>query len=839
MNVHQFVSDETIVVDLDRNSIMFGQGTTELPAVPGKKWSKLTDALKGTAGHLFWRARGLETEYQQSMQKKVNSQNFKNIAKLKGEQRWKVKLQTLDHAFNLQYTPDSEHLTSETTNDNEQNQWDRVQESFLRFFVSILKDYRKFVQVPETAKSCSPTPESTDWLIWSKKHSFDRDGFISSQKPEYRPYLTELCATQQFDDFITKRLYSPELSDIIFFDQSIDAKLNRSRLKLKKLDTPFLQSAKTHKHLQTFLAVEPNATHLPNETRFIYKSWPEKFDPRLFCNPRPIPSMITAEFDRQASLVKQLRMNHSPGADEKEDLLDLYGSDYDSSPEGMAFTVFFYAYSSVIGREWQQYQQKRRELQMELLKPDSDRAGGDQERTPEQSKESVVVVEEEEDNYSQEVFSDLTLGVCDGNSCPEGTAAVNDAIVYVKSNSPCPNLNSQAVAAYESLTSLALSLDPSQIIPNTSLVDDDEAFAEYEEAREVATAQLDLAFDTLKFMEIRGMSTDPDVFQSLMEACGRCGNTKRALELIETMKRDGLVADTEVLVCFLASFAHYSEEGGESVQAEQCIAKRRGSDAYSNYLKKNFLSVKARSGRANSHHVGSLSDEDSSTSELLSDSGSDPSNSASGAKGTAPAFLQLFSASFPNESQAKKNKKRRRKRRQSSILGKDEISDRMKKQLVLGETLLEFLYPDVQIDAFGDACPQCSNIMKEEDIIAGWRPCEFKDFTTRCPQCHHRFVSRFKVSTSSPTFEGSQGPGTPLYCEFLSPWVLRKELGHIMTAGGSDISRILDPNWRCGRDIRATIWWNLVAMLKRHRLPFTFLLQGSFHNRLINPVPQD
>ncbi len=81
-------------------------------------------------------------------------------------------------------------------------------------------------------------------------------------------------------------------------------------------------------------------------------------------------------------------------------------------------------------------------------------------------------------------------------------------------------------------------------------------------------------------------------------------------------------------------------------------------------------------------------------------------------------------------------------------------------------------------------------------------------------------------------------PGTPLYCEFLSPWVLRKELGHII-GDCNDIEQLLEPKWRNGRDIRATIWWNLIALFKRYELPFGFLLQGSFQNRLINPAPQD
>jgi pentatricopeptide repeat protein len=807
---------------------MFGQRTLELPHVPGKKWLKLQNSLQDIAGHLFWRGRGLEAEYHQFVENEISQSDFKEIAEHKGEQVWKEKLLTLDQAFNLQYTPDSEHLLNNViSDDKKQNQWDRLQEAFLRFFVAMLKDYRKFIHVPDTSKLGSPSQTSEDWLYWGKNHRFERDEFIASQKPEYFSYLSELFSTQQFDDFITKRMYSAQLPDIIFFDQSIDAKLNRSRLKLKKVHTPFLQSAQTHKQLETFVAVEPNTSNLPEEAPFIYETWPEKFENSLFCSPRPIPGMITAEFDRQASLVKRLQMNNSPCVNKSADLANLYGSDYDYSPEGMTFTVFFFAYSAVIGREWQEYQLKRRELENstphdEKSEEESDREVG---VTSTDVRDGEYVTSSESN-----VMTDFTMGVCDGVVCQFEDNAVDDCVNYITSKNPCPDINSGAQAAYDTLSTFALSLDPTNGCRNSSLLDDDEGFAEYEEAREVAVAQLDLAFDALRMMEMRDLTTDPDVFKSLMEACGRCGDTKRAVELIEIMKRDNLVADHDVLVYFMASFAHCRTHEEVFPSEENLKAQHRSTDAYSHFLKKKL--IKMRDSKGCMYNMPTPWDEESNGSDGLSDSGSELSIEHV----SSPLFLQIF-APNTNKTKIKKKKKRKRKKNTLKYLTKD-LSDRMKKQLMLGESLLEFLYPDILIDTFGDACPMCSNVMKEEDIVSGWQKCDFQDFTTSCPQCSHRFVPRFKVSCSSGTFEGSQGPGTPLYCEFLSPWVLRKELGHII-GNTKGIHQILDPAWRSGRDIRATIWWNLIAMFKRNQLPFSFLLQGSFRNRLIHPVPQD
>lgn len=150
------------------------------------------------------------------------------------------------------------------------------------------------------------------------------------------------------------------------------------------------------------------------------------------------------------------------------------------------------------------------------------------------------------------------------------------------------------------------------------------------------------------------------------------------------------------------------------------------------------------------------------------------------------------------------------------------------------------MYPGLAIDTDSDSCPHCSNVLCENDVVAGWSPCAFQDFTTKCPKCEHRFVPRFSVTTIAHDFVGSQGPQTPLYCEFLSPWVVRKELQHIVK-GAAGIIGMLDPSWRSGTDIHSTLFWNLMVLCRRYRLPFTFLLQGSFKdNRLILPrMPTD
>ena len=860
IHVQPFVNEETVVVDLDRNSVMFGQHTPALPSVPTKKWNKLRTQLQATAGHLFWKARGLEAEYRQFTSGKLSQWDFKTAARDRGDAQWNEKLQTLDHAFRLEFTPDSENLASSII-EREQTQVDRLQEAFLAFFVSTLKGYRKFLKIPQVEEkaqaSSEQPPETESWMPWNTRRTFDRHAFIASQKPEYNAFLNELCATQQFDDFITKRLYTPDLPDLIFFDQSIDAKLNRSKLKLKKVETPFLNSAKTHKVLKTFEAVPPNEAGLPQQngkTRYMYKTWPDTFDASLFCPPRPIPSMITAEFDRQTALVSRLRAaQFSPVAaqdidvdhsDINIDLMELYASEYDASPDSMAFTVFFFTYSAVIGREWQDYQVKRRQMETEIVSkaivPTTETSSSSQDtREGTASDVALTDVSSYPDTGFAHEMSTLSIDMCDPCPNPNGSsseAAVSHSVFYrtiTGNGGPSSAHNSMSQMSQSDLSSRQQSL----------LDEDNETLAEYEEARDVAAAQLDLAFDALRTMEGRGLNTDPDVFKSLMEACGRCGDQTRALELIQTMKKEGLVADKEILSYFVATFSHTEENCVSPTALESEILRqqsKRRTDAYSAFLKRRFDFV----GGLRASVAGAMSSDDEygdgKTSDIYSESGSEYSGTSSNDRDSSHtgSFLDWIAPGSSKKAVRPKRRRRKRRTRKSKHLSSLATSDRLKKQIVLGESLLEFLYPDLIVDTSSETCPQCSQVMKEDHIVAGWKSCAFQDYTTGCPTCKHRFVPRFSVSCSADSFVGAQGPGTPLFCEFLSPWVMRKELNHVMSRENG-IDLILDPAWRNGNDIKATLWWNLIVLCKRQKLPFAFLLQGSFQNRLINPVPQD
>ena len=853
MHARQFVCEETMIVDLDTNTITYSGRAPTLPAVPTKKWEKLRISLQLCAGEVYWETRGLAEARREVEKERMSRREFDELRKRDGDPRWKEKLNGFDFAFNLAYTPDSPNLLNDGLEEKQQSQSDKVQEAFLRFMVSAFKGYRKFLCIPDNDESDSP---GAGYKRWSHQRSFDRDAFFAMQKPEYKPFMKEFCATQHFDDYITKRLYSPGEPDVKFFDQSIDAKFNRSRLKIKKVDTAFLQSAQAHKTLNVVTAVSPNTEGLPpignpEEKRvYVYKTWPEKFDPTLFGTPRPIPKIITAEFDRQSALVSRLRAYQPDGDNsDRKMMLDFYAGDFDPSPEVATFTVFFFAYSAVVGKEWQEYRKKRRKLdilpppgpvediEIELFQNETEISSPRQSvegiGSPRGMREGAIIdVEDEINDVGDSIIGSILD--CSSSDCCEQNGGITQQMFQ------------DTFLAQFSGSQVMLSRSTTPTKPQQdSLLDNDEMLAEYEETREVAVAQLDLAFSVLTTMNIRNLSTDPDAFKSLMEACGRCGDTDRAFQLMEKMKREGFVTDSELYSSLMQAFAqgdgNLLHSSSHSIDENE-LKKSGHSDAYISFLKNKVL----LSERETHSRTGTISSSDGE-SEVMS-AFSEESESE---KNFVSEFLYSTlwgTPKSPKSSTSRKlhknsvNRRRRRRRPSFSLtptsrpLNAKVVTEPVQKQVLLGESLLGFLYPGLKIDTGSDSCPQCSKQLTEDDIVGGWLPCQFEDFTTACTQCKHRFVPRFSVRCDAPTFEGSQGPSTPLYCELLSPWVLRKELQNIIH-GADGIEGMLNPEWRSGTDIRATLWWNLIVSFKRYRLPLSFLLQGSFQNRLINPTP--
>jgi len=308
------IGDDTIVVDLDRNMITLGSDPVDLPPLPHKYRVKLENTLEKNVGNVFWNARGMTKEDATLILHSYDEDHVSEVLS-NAHSLWNEKIRSVDEAFNLAHAPDS---TSMLHNDDanvdpgsvgKQSKWDAVQEAFLRFYITALKEYRKFLPKGEQ-------PASASWRGDKSGLRFRADDFVAAQRRDFQPFLEELMATQQFDDFITKRMYTSDEPDVVFFDKSIDAKKNRGLLSRKKADIMYLHSASAHRELQQYISIPPNRDDVPSSLStkiggngnpiYQYPIWPATFDKSLFCIPRPIPKNIAREFERRAELKLKL-----------------------------------------------------------------------------------------------------------------------------------------------------------------------------------------------------------------------------------------------------------------------------------------------------------------------------------------------------------------------------------------------------------------------------------------------------------------------------------------------------------------------------------------------------
>lgn len=730
---HDLLSRECIVVNLDSNKITFGKQTPYYPPIPERRRNKLIRGiLKANAGYVFHGARLLlsntTTELETSKQKS-------SVA----HKAWKERLEKFDAAYNLPFTPDSPNLWNYESdfamNDNDDHSrqqqhswavaWDAVQESFFKFFVSLLQSYRNFLIMPNT----------------SSEQGFQANSFIKTCKAEDQPFLQELCATQQFDAFLTRRLYDPGEADVTFFDQSIDAKKNRSKLNLKKIGTPFLQVAQTNKQLRVIVAIQPNNSppngfreteeNLPYQfqpidrrNRGMHSSprWPETFNEALFTKPRPIPSIIHDEFDRQWKISERLRRKFV------QLRFPVFG-DCNPNPEVGTFTLFFVTFLSFVGRPL-------------------------------------------------EDILDL----------PDDPTAIN---IPLTNNSTSVNSSDKG-------------------LPRRNL-------ASLEEEKDVALAELDLAFEVMIVLRQRGYAADLEAHKCLIEACGRCGNPARATQAIAMVNDDGYKTDSAMYSRLIDAFSL-------KVSSSNMV------DKFSEINSR--IATKTEKEATKKHTIHLLTEPNFFSSSIIlpnrSETSSHESYSSYGHRNEDHGLMNDLYNAVSNAASRRRNKKVNPK----SFI----VTEPVFKQVVLGENTLEVLYPDLCIDTQSETCPQCQSNVTEQDIIKGWKACDSQDYTTTCPHCTRRFVARFRVSCSDPSFYGSEGYFSPLICEYFSPWVLLKEFRNILKATNG-LREMLNPGWRRGHDINARLWWNLIVAFTHYRLPITFLLQGSFRNRLIFPTP--
>ncbi|KAI7866235.1 hypothetical protein BDF14DRAFT_1728679 [Spinellus fusiger] len=124
-----------------------------------------------------------------------------------------------------------------------------IQASFLRMFASLLSHYRS--GVIDGRQEHSVNGFSASFVEYSVDKNgvlfFSKEKFLKPSDKDTRLYLSNIANSQMFNQFITDRLAkSSRDPEILFFDEYIKLKLNRSKLKFVKESTPFLNDDSYH-----------------------------------------------------------------------------------------------------------------------------------------------------------------------------------------------------------------------------------------------------------------------------------------------------------------------------------------------------------------------------------------------------------------------------------------------------------------------------------------------------------------------------------------------------------------------------------------------------------------
>jgi pentatricopeptide repeat protein len=569
-------------------------------------------------------------------------------------------------------------------------------------------------------------------------------------------------------------------------------------------------------------------------TFYTYPVFPSTLKEELFSTPRPLPAAVIAEFDRQRKDAVQIRRKSARSkAKDSTQHIQRAHSTVDPilppSPEVATFTVFFMAFTGLVGKELMEMASKGPQDRTILstyvpsgivaLEEDIDDLSTDaSDMVDIEEKEGVAEMKtsrpmggmfSDDDENNVDPISSVRNGRTLENGPPKGEKSINSIKTdgekkeVLKSKAPS-KLNQQ------------ISLDGAESVKSTDSKPkerfrDKLSDLQIEEAKTMGRAQLGLAFEMLTMMKKRALQADPEAYQCLIDACGRVGDTKRATELLAKMHEDGIVADGTVYACLVSAFSAESAWKGKSEEELPEWANSTAVDMDWNKLQKRSFFDRIIS------QVVDLDDDDDTENE------------------EGISSYQKLRKRLANRSKDP-----------SKGLGKTEdrvgmeffVTETVERQIALGENLLEIVFPDISIDTENEICPRCNFVLSDDDVVNGWTPGQSNDYTTSCPNCTQRFVPHFCVQCSSPTFVGSRGLETPLMCERLSPWVLQKEIRSVMS-DFEGTGNLLNPEWREKEYKNAVLWWNLVLSCMRYRFPFSFLLQGSFEQNLIAPMPED
>ncbi|KAJ3039373.1 hypothetical protein HDV00_012249 [Rhizophlyctis rosea] len=173
----------------------------------------------------------------------------------------------------------------------------KIQSSFFKIFTSLLKNYRQYLIWPEEENLKKHLEDDavrkgrSDFL---EEEWFRKEDFLSCSDKDCRPFMSQLVETQAFTQFTLDRLERPETDfEVLFFDESVKEKRNRSKLRFSKDTTPFLKET-AYDVAATVDVVGVNLEGLELGRSYGHgDAFPVELDTSLMVPPRPVKPLVT------------------------------------------------------------------------------------------------------------------------------------------------------------------------------------------------------------------------------------------------------------------------------------------------------------------------------------------------------------------------------------------------------------------------------------------------------------------------------------------------------------------------------------------------------------------
>ena len=707
---------------------------------------------------------------------------------------WKTSvLPFYDSAYKMSVRPDMVSNDDEDEDDNIDEK--SIRGSFLKFFVSILQNYRKYLVYPSKA---NPFP----------RNRFKESEFLSSSESDWRIFLRPLLSSQAFHQFVDVRLSRSGWTDpeIIFFDESIDAKINRYTFRLRRHDTPFLTNEST-KHAKTHVAPTVdlqgldsiNATPGSRSNCYVYTDGFPELQADLFVSSsggnhhsnRDLfgISGLSSQRLRRASTIRlpfsRKSITQSDDGHESTDISHIDNNVLNAGGYSPAcvFSTFLTLWGSFISTG--------------LSEPKVNRAPPTM---------SQLMGQHLNINANKTDSHDSTEGT---NGAAGNTEESEEFTLLSKS----PHKKPRGSAVKRTSGS-----------GGGSFVNFDDDLRD--EFLTITRSAIKIAFELFGVMMSRNFAMDANVYRTLANACAVCGAGDLAIELLRAMLARKVLPDRVICASIAGaiSFALSDPKDTDAQEAGDDFLLIAPKDVHEAAMSNNVKSLVKRMQLTRSYQERENDFEDMLLAEYATQKSSKRKSRFS--------FFQSSDNKSCNDANTLET---------SNDIGPDDDDDgeflatvgaaspRLRSQILLAERTLDFLFPDLEIDVnnpYGTTCPnfKCSRALLMPELMENYKPFDANAYTVKCPHCGNDFVPRFTVHSSRKDWVGSEGPDSLLWCELLSPWVLQKEIMTIIEDRG--IKQIVSKEFKTGflNPQYAVLFWNLIVSFRLYGLPYAFLI---------------